>query len=210
MCLVNQRTSPLGIGGASGCAPNRHSIGFAEANGVRNPHVPSSQIHRRVVESWKDMGNERVRTDNFRPLRCVREVAGYGRWMVVVKAFGLAVIIGFALVATVALPSEGGAQSPPRATTIELTPRWSYVGWLGPDDTDIAWALAANQGPAGDLRGTVTAIWSWNSQEAKWESFFPGATDVPGVNDFSTFRFRTAYAIAYRGPAPTSWVVPAP
>lgn len=126
------------------------------------------------------------------------------------KAFGLAVIMGLALTAAMAVPEGGGAQSPARATTIELTPRWSYVGWFGSDGTDIAWALAANRGPAGDLRGTVTAIWSWNSQERRWESYFPGAADVPGANDFSTFRFRTAYAIAYRGAAPTTWVVPAP
>ena len=125
------------------------------------------------------------------------------------KVLGLVAIVGLAFTA-MARPTESEAQSSPRTTTIELTPRWSYVGWLGPDGMDIATALATNQGPAGDLRGTVTAIWTWNAPEAKWESYFPGAADVPGANDFDAFRFRTAYAIAYRGPTSTTWIVTSP
>lgn len=42
----------------------RHSIGFAGASGDRDlARAPSSQFHRGDVESWKGMGNERVRTE---------------------------------------------------------------------------------------------------------------------------------------------------
>ena len=53
----------------------------------------------------------------------------------------------------------------------------------------------------------MTAIFLWDSVNQRWQAWFPNASNIPGANDFSTFRQGRAYFIAINGSGSTTWVV---
>lgn len=86
--------------------------------------------------------------------------------------------------------------------TIELGPRWSLVGYSGPDNIDIADALEGT--PA---EGRVTAIYQWVNAEQRWNAWFPAGQGIPGANDFTTFDRNSPYFIAINGDTNVSWPI---
>lgn len=125
----------------------------------------------------------------------------YGRPALVLAAVALLALGAWMAMAPNATAQESDTQ------TIELYPGWNLKGWLGPSGTDIGDAIVGNQGPAGDLTGDVTAVWTWDAPEQEWRAFFPDA-DFPGANDFDTFERGGSYYISYRGSEMTEWVIP--
>lgn len=121
-------------------------------------------------------------------------------------ALVLAAIALMALGVWVATAQPVSAQET-ETETMELYPGWNLKGWLGPNGTDIGDAIVNNEGPAGDLTGDVTAVWTWDNAEQEWRAFFPDA-DFPGANDFDSFDRGGSYYVAYRGDSMTEWVIP--
>lgn len=86
--------------------------------------------------------------------------------------------------------------------TIELGPRWSLIGYSGPDTVDIVEALQCTA-----AEGRVTAIYHWNNRAQRWEAWLPNGQGIPGANDFSTFTRLAPYFIAINGSTPVSWPI---
>jgi hypothetical protein len=97
--------------------------------------------------------------------------------------------------------------------TYTLRFRWTLISWQGIDNIVIANALSGqgmSQVSAGQLTsvaGQVTAIYRWDSVNQRWQAHFPGSGNIPGANDFNTFRHGEAYFLAIVGPGPLTWVV---
>lgn len=107
-----------------------------------------------------------------------------------------------ALIAASSLPGHGTASAQDTPYTLELGPRWSLVGYGGPDNVDIAAAL---EGTAAE--GRVTAIYFWINAEQRWDAWFDNGQGIPGANDFSTLDRNAAYFIAINGETPVSWPI---
>lgn len=111
-----------------------------------------------------------------------------------------------------ASPSASPTASPsPGATkTYILEFRWSLLGWLGANNTPVVDALTNNLSDDGDLSDDVTALYSWDSAEQEWLGWFPGADDIPGANDFTTFMTGQAFWIAIAQDQDLTWTIPLP
>ncbi len=99
---------------------------------------------------------------------------------------------------------------PAGAVVYALSFRWSLIAWGGPDGMGIDVALRGQGGAAGgvnDITSLVTAIFRWNAGAQVWLAYFPGATGVPGANDFAVFTQGGVYWIAIVGPAQVTWHV---
>ncbi|MCA9829938.1 MAG: IPT/TIG domain-containing protein [Dehalococcoidia bacterium] len=92
-----------------------------------------------------------------------------------------------------------------------LTFRWTLLTWVGIDGISVDAAVKGLESPdvaaTNDVSGRVTAIFLWDSVNQKWQAWFPNASNIPGANDFSTFRQGRAYFIAINGSGSTTWVV---
>jgi len=92
-----------------------------------------------------------------------------------------------------------------------LTFRWTLLTWVGIDGISVDAAVEGLESPdiaaTNDVSGRVTAIFLWDSVNQRWQAWFPNASNIPGANDFSTFRQGRAYFIAINGSGSTTWVV---
>ncbi|PFG75322.1 Calx-beta domain-containing protein [Tepidiforma thermophila] len=99
------------------------------------------------------------------------------------------------------------------ASTIQYTlyRTFTLIVWTGADNKPIAQAIGGTQAGTTNVSSLIGAIWLFNPQTQTWRGYFPGTENVPGANDFTTFRAGTAYFIALRptAPATVSWVAPA-
>lgn len=88
---------------------------------------------------------------------------------------------------------------------------FTLIVWTGADNKPIAQAIGGTQAGTTNVSALIGAIWLFNPQTQSWAGYFPGTENVPGANDFTTFRAGTAYFIALRptAPATVSWVAPA-
>jgi hypothetical protein len=88
---------------------------------------------------------------------------------------------------------------------------FTLIVWTGADNKPIAQAIGGTQSGTTNVSALIGAIWLFNPQTQTWRGYFPGTENVPGANDFTTFRAGTAYFIALRptAPATVSWVAPA-
>lgn len=88
---------------------------------------------------------------------------------------------------------------------------FTLIVWTGADNKPIAQAIGGTQAGTTDVSALIGAVWLFNPQTQSWSGYFPGTENVPGANDFTTFRAGTAYFIALRptAPATVSWVAPA-
>ncbi|HMO53650.1 MAG TPA: IPT/TIG domain-containing protein, partial [Tepidiformaceae bacterium] len=92
--------------------------------------------------------------------------------------------------------------------TYTLYFRFTLIVWTGADNKPIATALQG--GPAGtnNVTSLIGAIWLFNPQSQTWGGYFPGSENIPGANNFTTFRTGSAYfiALASASGAPVTWV----
>lgn len=88
---------------------------------------------------------------------------------------------------------------------------FTLIVWTGADNKPIAQAIGGTQAGTTNVSALIGAVWLFNPQTQSWAGYFPGTENVPGANDFTTFRAGTAYFIALRptAPATVSWVAPA-
>ncbi|HMO96779.1 MAG TPA: hypothetical protein PKD27_11730, partial [Tepidiformaceae bacterium] len=91
--------------------------------------------------------------------------------------------------------------------TYTLYFRFTLIVWTGADNKPIATALQG--GPAGtnNVTSLIGAIWLFNPQSQTWGGYFPGSENIPGANNFTTFRTGSAYfiALASASGAPVTW-----
>lgn len=130
------------------------------------------------------------------------------RWRVMLSTIGAA-LIGAALLVPVALTSAQNGEEEPTPNTIEhkLGFRWTLLGWLGPDNTDILEALQNNVSDDGDLSDKVTAIWSWDSEAQAWLAWFPDGVGIPDANDFDALNFGQGLWIAIDDENGLTWTI---
>ncbi len=95
--------------------------------------------------------------------------------------------------------------------TYTLYRTFTLIVWTGADSKPISQAIGGTQTGTTNISGQVGAVWRFNPQTQTWGGYFPGTENVPGANDFTTFRTGTAYFIALRPTAPSvlTWVAPA-
>lgn len=88
---------------------------------------------------------------------------------------------------------------------------FTLIVWTGADNKPIAQAIGGTQSGTTNVSALIGAIWLFNPQTQSWAGYFPGTENVPGANDFTTFRTNVAYFIALRptAPATVNWVAPA-
>ena len=75
----------------------------------------------------------------------------------------------------------------PTVTELALSPTWTSFEWPGTDGTAI--------GEAG-LPEEVVVVYSWDETTGSWLGYFPGLTDVPGLNTLALFSSGTTYWVA--------------
>ncbi|GIW19336.1 MAG: hypothetical protein KatS3mg064_2493 [Tepidiforma sp.] len=95
--------------------------------------------------------------------------------------------------------------------TYTLYRTFTLIVWTGADNKPISQAIGGTQAGTTNISAQVGAVWLFNPQTQSWGGYFPGTENVPGANDFTTFRTGTAYFIALRPTAPASltWIAPA-
>ncbi|MCX7618674.1 Calx-beta domain-containing protein, partial [Tepidiforma sp.] len=95
--------------------------------------------------------------------------------------------------------------------TYTLYRTFTLIVWTGADNKPISQAIGGTQAGTTNISAQVGAVWLFNPQTQSWGGYFPGTENLPGANDFTTFRTGTAYFIALRPTAPASvtWVAPA-
>ncbi len=91
--------------------------------------------------------------------------------------------------------------------TYTLYFRFTLIVWTGADNRSIQAALAGGTAGTNNVSGLIGAIWLFNPQTQTWGGYFPGSENVPGANNFTTFRNGSAYFIGLKSAAgaPITW-----